>query len=147
MTDLLQRPRATQVFLITLFFCPLSGSAASYYVDNAAGRDTNTGLGPQAAWQTIDQVNQRTFGPGDRILLRRGGAWHGSGFKAHGNGSTEAPITLSEYGDSTLPLPLIDGTGPHEPAVLLQNVQNWTVSNLELTQHGQVPQALDSNNE
>ena len=35
----------------------------------------------------------------------------------------------------------------YEPAVLLQNVQNWTVRNLELTQHGQTPQNLDPNND
>ncbi len=45
------------------------------------------------------------------------------------------------------PLPVIDGVGAHEPAVLLQNVQNWIVRNLELTQHGQTPQNLDANNE
>ena len=43
--------------------------------------------------------------------------------------------------------PRLKAVGPHEAAVLLQNVQNWTVRNLELTQHGQTPQALDANNE
>jgi hypothetical protein len=48
--------------------------------------------------------------------------------------------------DPKLPLPVIDGVGMHEAAVLLKNVQNWIVRNLELTQHGQTPQSLDPNN-
>ncbi|HXJ72475.1 MAG TPA: hypothetical protein VNM37_06465, partial [Candidatus Dormibacteraeota bacterium] len=147
MTRHFQVFRWSTVLLGFLVLAPLQGRAATYFIDNAAGRDTNAGLSPADAWQTIDRVNQQTFGPGDSILLKRGGAWHGSGFKAHGSGNPQAPVTLADYGDPALPLPLIDGIGPHEPAILLQNVQNWVVRNLELTQHGQVPQALDSNNE
>lgn len=121
--------------------------AATYYLDSVAGQDANDGLTQVTAWQNIQRANQQVYGPGDRILLRRGCAWHGAGFKASGNGSAASPIILADYGDPTLPLPLIDGVGSHEAAVLLQNVQNWTVRNLELTQHGQTPQNLDPNNE
>ena len=73
--------------------------------------------------------------------------WQGPGFKGNGSGSVQAPVLLADYGAANLSRPIIDGVGAHEPAVLLQNVQNWTVRNLELTQHDQTPQALDSNNE
>jgi hypothetical protein len=121
--------------------------AATFHVDCTNGRDANSGLSPATAWQTIARANQQTYGPGDRILLRRGCVWQGPGFKASGNGSVGAPILLADYGDTNLPRPVIDGVGAHEPAVLLQNVQHWTVRNLELTQHGQTPQNLDPNNE
>jgi hypothetical protein len=121
--------------------------AATYYVDCENGRDTNDGRSLLTAWRTIERVNQLTCGPGDSILLKRNCAWHGPGFNASGNGTVAAPVTLADYGDPTLPRPIIDGVGPHEPAVLLQNVQNWTIRNLELTQHGQTPQNLDANNE
>jgi len=121
--------------------------AATYYLDSLNGRDSNDGLTELRAWQSMDRANQLTCSPGDRILLRRGGAWRGPGFKASGSGSTNSPILLADYGDELLPPPLIDGVGPHEPAVLLQNVQNWTIRNLELTQQGQTPQNLDPNNE
>jgi hypothetical protein len=121
--------------------------AATYYVDCQNGRDTNTGLDPAAAWQSIGRANQNIYGPGDQILLRRGCVWRGPGFRARGNGSAQASIVLADFGATNLPLPVIDGVGPHESAVLLQNVQHWTVRNLELTQHGQTPQNLDSNNE
>ncbi len=121
--------------------------AATYYVDSQNGHDASDGLSPLNAWRTIDRANLPAYGPGDAILLKRGCAWHGPGFKANGSGSPQAPITLADYGDASLPRPIIDSVGEHEPAVLLQNVQNWVVRNLELTQHGQTPQVLDPNNE
>ncbi len=126
-----------------LLSLPIAGHAATYYLDSTTGSDSNDGLSQATAWQSIDRANQNVYSAGDRILLRRGGQWHGTGFKAQGSGSPEAPILLADYGDPGLPSPLLDGIGPHEPAVLLQNVQNWTVRNLELTQHGQTPQSLD----
>jgi hypothetical protein len=122
-------------------------SAATYHLDCATGRDTNDGLTPLTAWRTIDRANQQTCGPGDSLRLRRGCVWQGAGFKARGNGSAAAPVVVEDYGDTNLPLPVIDGVGPHEPAVLLQNVQHWVIRNLDLTQHGQTPQNLDANNE
>jgi hypothetical protein len=121
--------------------------AATYYVDCATGNDNNNGQSQLTAWRTIARANQAVFGPGDSLLLKRGCTWQGTGFKARDNGTTTAPIILADYGEAHQRPPLIDAAGPHEPAVLLQNVQNWTVRNLELTQHGQTPQALDSNNE
>lgn len=121
--------------------------AATHYVDSQSGNDSNNGLSASTAWRTLTRANQKVYGPGDSILLKRGGLWQGTGFKANGNGTVQLPITLADYGDANLPMPIIDGVGAHEPAVLLQNVQNWIVRNLELTQHGQTPQSLDANNE
>src|SRR5438128_7795044 len=135
---------------LVLFLClsRLSSLAAgTYYLDCLNGSDGNDGLSPTSAWQTIPRVNQNSFGPGDSILLKRGCTWQGTGFKANGSGSAALPIMLADYGEAQLPLPVIDGVGAHEPAALLQNVQNWIVRNLELTQHGQTPQNLDSNND
>ncbi len=125
----------------------LSLSAATWFVDSLGGSDSNDGLSPVSAWRTIDRANQATYGPGDALLLKRGCAWQGTGFKAKGSGTASLPITLADYGDPSQPRALLDGVGVHEPAVLLENVQNWTVRNLELTQHGQTPQNLDPNNE
>ncbi len=121
--------------------------AATFHLDCDNGFDGNDGRSPATAWRSILRANQAIYGPGDMILLKRGCRWTGVGFKARGLGSVEAPVVLADYGAPELPAPIIDGVGTHEPAVLLQNVQNWTVRNLELTQHGQIPQALDANNE
>jgi len=137
----------TVVFAVLLLAAAERLKAATYHLDCQNGRDQNDGLSPATAWQTLARANQQTYGPGDSLLLKRGCLWQGPGFKARGNGTALAPITLADYGATNLPLPKIDGVGPHEPAVLLQNVQYWTVRNLDLTQHGQTPQNLDANNE
>jgi hypothetical protein len=139
--------RSTAAMLLLCCNTVLSLGAATYYVDSLNGSDGNNGLSLSSAWQTMARVNQATYGPGDSILLKRGCVWQGPGFKAKGNGTVQSPITLADYGEPTLPSPVIDGVGTHEPAVLLQSVQNWVVRNLELTQHGQMPQDLDPNNE
>jgi len=143
------RNRCVAWLFYTVVWIGLAGACggAVYYVDSLEGRDAANGLSPSTAWQTIGRANQQAYGTGDQILLKRGCLWQGPGFKARGSGTPEAPVLLADYGDPSSPLPIIDGVGEHEPAILLQNVQNWTVRNLELTQHGQTPQALDPNNE
>jgi Right handed beta helix region len=143
------RPALTGAVGVLLFCLPaaLTAPAATFYIDGQNGNDANDGLSQSRAWRTMDRANEPVYGPGDAILLKRGCVWQGTGFKAKGNGSEPLPIVLADYGDSTLPRPIIDGVGAHEPALLLQNVQNWIVRNLELTQHGQAPQNLDPNNE
>src|SRR5881628_2464203 len=74
-------------FICFVFAFVLSAPAATYYLDCQSGRDSNDGLSPLRAWQTIDRANQIAYGPGDSILLKRGCAWHGTGFKANGNGT------------------------------------------------------------
>jgi hypothetical protein len=133
--------------VLACVFAFRAARGATFYLDSVNGRDANDGQSAGSAWQTIDRANARSFAPGDRLLLRRGCEWHGPGFKAQGSGTAERAILVGDYGDSSLPRPVIDGVGPHEPAVLLLNVQNWVIQNLDLTQHGQTPQALDPNNE
>ena len=126
---------------------PAGAFATTYYVDCKRGSDTNNGTSTSTAWKTIARVNLNTYLPGDSILLKRGCVWSEPGFKAQGNGTVASPITLADYGAGALPE--INGVGDHEAAVLLENVQYWTVRNLDLTQTGQSPQALcfDSSND
>jgi len=124
---------------------PAFAANTTYYVDCSGGNDSNNGTSTSTAWQTVTRANQQTYGPGDQILFKRGCTWSGVGFKPVGNGSVSAPVIVADYGSGALPA--IDGVGAHEPALLLLNTQNYTVRNLDLTQHGQTPQALDANNE
>ena len=47
--------------------------AETYYVDATNGNDSNDGLSPESARQTIAKVNSMSFLPGDNILLKCGG--------------------------------------------------------------------------
>ncbi|MDR2039875.1 MAG: hypothetical protein LBQ60_18290 [Bacteroidales bacterium] len=128
-------------FLICIVVClfTLSVSGRTYFVDAFTGNDYNSGLSPDYAWQTLRQVNQSVFKPGDSILFRSGQQWFGMLFP-QGSGTEEQPIVISKYGGEKLPC--IHG-GEADPvyfeeyrtfqAVLLRNQQYWEIRDLEIT--------------
>jgi hypothetical protein len=112
---------------------PFSLQATTYYVDSVGGSDVNTGTSATAAWKTLQNVNEPQFRPGDRILLKAGGAWQGQ-LAPKSSGSEGAPILIDRYGEGAMPR--IDGAGTVEDAVRLYNVEEIEVHNLEITNHG-----------
>ena len=107
-------------------------TAASYYVDDTGGSDSNAGTSTGAAWQTIVKVSATTFQPGDNIYFKAGGSWTGQ-LTLNGNGNATSPIMVDQYGTGAKPL--INGGG-YETAVLLQNVAYWELNNLEVINDG-----------
>ena len=47
-------------------------SGTIYYVSAGSGKDSNDGLSPRSAWQTIARVNSARLKPGDSVLFKRG---------------------------------------------------------------------------
>ncbi|MFK7692228.1 fibronectin type III domain-containing protein [Paenibacillus sp. HJGM_3] len=101
----------------------------TYYIDSADGNDSNNGTSEATAWRSLSKVNNRNFLPGDRILFKSGGSWSGS-LKLKSSGSDANPIVVSKYGDG--PAPVINANADYA-AINLENVQNVTLENLELT--------------
>ena len=112
----------------------LEASAAAFFIDSNRGSDSNSGASPKLAWKTLDKVNATTFGPGDRVLFRRGGVWTGQ-LAPHGSGSDGAAVVFDSYGAG--PRPRIDGDG--EDAVRLYNVQFFELRGFEITNRGDRP--------
>jgi hypothetical protein len=83
-------------------------------------------------------LNSRTFEPGDRILFRAGTRYSGQ-FKPRGSGEQGRPIVVDVYGDGAKPA--IDGDGKALEALVLENVEQWEVNNLEITNTGPTPVA------
>jgi hypothetical protein len=107
-----------------------SGNGGSTYFVSPSGSDTNSGLSPSQAWQSVSRVNQQIFQPGDNILFARGGRYPGS-LQPQGSGSPGSPISMGAYG-RTGNLPVIDGTG-QEAGVRIFNQQYWMIDSLEIT--------------
>jgi len=107
-----------------------SGNGGSTYFVSPSGNDSNSGLSPLQAWQSVSRVNQQLFSPGDSILFARGGRYAGS-LQPQGSGQPGLPISIGAFGGSG-PLPVIDGTG-QETAVKLFNQQYWIIDSLEIT--------------
>ena len=93
------------------------GSGVKYYVDATNGKDSNNGISPETAWQTIDRVNQEKFQPGDQILFKAGETWTGA-LKPKGSGVDGAPIVIASYGEGKKPI-LMPG-------------EDWTISHMNI---------------
>ncbi|MCP2339109.1 right-handed parallel beta-helix repeat-containing protein [Actinomadura rupiterrae] len=109
-------------------------SGAAHYVDCSAASD---GRGTaRSPWNTLASVNAHTFGPGDRILFKRGATCTGT-FAPHGSGRQGAPIRADAYGRGP-GRPVIGGAGAPD-AIVLHNQQYWEVRNLEATNTAATP--------
>jgi hypothetical protein len=77
--------------------------ATTYYVDAAAGLDTNSGISPSTAWKSVAKVNASTFQPGDQILFATGGIWRET-LTAPSSGTAGNPIVFGQYGTGSKPV-------------------------------------------
>ena len=126
--------------------------ARTYYV---TANTEDTGFVPAENAQhvqSIAQLNEITFQPGDRILFRKGEKFTGT-FKPKGSGEKNAPIVVSSYGTGAKPILepglndnfddiLQKGSGgsktttlnvQYRGSIILENVQQWEIRDLELT--------------
>ena len=122
----------------------------TYYVDAQNGDDNNDGKSEEKAFRSLDKVNEMTFLPGDRILLKKGCIWNGQ-LKPGGNGTEELPIIISSYGEGSRPVINGNGTGASltesdnrsesmeffSGAVQLVNQSFWEISGLEVTNNAE----------
>lgn len=77
--------------------------AATYYVSNSDGNDSDTGLSELLAWQTLDKVNASSFAAGDSILFKKGDSWIGT-LTVPSNGTLVNRIVFSSYGTGDSPI-------------------------------------------
>jgi hypothetical protein len=124
---------AVVVAFASAFGATGASPSRNYYVDDNSGEDTNTGTSLDKPWKSLANVNSTTFHPGDRILFKSGGVWNGQ-LWPKGSGTAEHPITIDKYGGDALPV--INGAGLAEAAVLLKNQQYWEIRHLEITNTG-----------
>jgi hypothetical protein len=83
-----------------------SGWGSTYYVDSAAGIDSNNGTTLQTPWKTVAKVNAAALAAGDTVLFKRGGVWTESLAPA-ASGTSGNPIAFDAYGVG--PAPLLTG--------------------------------------
>jgi hypothetical protein len=110
-----------------------------FYIDSNQGNDSNSGLSPQLAWQSLQKVGEVVLAPGDKILLSMGCTFYGK-LQLKGGGSESDPVIVSAYdsGNGNTSLPVINAEG-YVAAVQITNGKNIEVSNLELTTDAGTP--------
>lgn len=113
----MNRPRrrmpAVLVALLLLAICvgPATQAQGRRYYLAPDGSDEAAGTSAQQPWRTLARA-QRAFdegaiGPGDELLLARGGQFPGALTIAGRHGAAGAPIRIGAYGDG--PAPVISG--------------------------------------
>ncbi|MEU9703150.1 right-handed parallel beta-helix repeat-containing protein [Streptomyces sp. NPDC047981] len=108
---------------------------ATYFVDCGGGSDSASGASPGSAWKSLEKASEREYGPGDRVLFRRGSTCVGV-FAPSGSGAEGAPVRVDAYGKGAKPR--IQGGGARA-AVLLENVEQWELRNLDVSNKGAAP--------
>ena len=97
------------VCLIIVFLFPyITFAQTTYFVNDLAGHDTNRGTSMNAAFRSIEKINQISLLPGDSILFRCGGVWIGNLFP-RGSGTKNKRIVIGAYGKG--PIPVLDARG------------------------------------
>jgi len=65
-----------RLLMIWLLTITVSTQAATFYISNT-GNDTNDGLSPNTAWQSIEKVSSTLLEDGSSILFKRGDVFRG----------------------------------------------------------------------
>lgn len=74
----------------------------TYYID-PSGNDSNNGLTPATAWQTVSKVNAATLTPGQSACFKSGGTWRET-LTPGNSGNASASITFTSYGSGAQPI-------------------------------------------
>lgn len=101
-------------------------AAADYHLDCAGGDDSTPGTSPATAWRTPGRASRQTFGPGDRLLLKRGTTCEGP-LAPKGSGAAGNPAVVSAYGEGAAPRVNAPGA---PSAVALWNQSHWRIENI-----------------
>ena len=80
----------------------LAGGTA-YYVDGVAGRNVNTGLSPQAAWQDFSNINGKTLNAGEQLLIKRGSVINQE-LRVGAAGASNRWVEIGAYGEGARPV-------------------------------------------
>lgn len=83
--------------IIAFIQCGVTPAARIYYVDAINGDDNNNGLSSDAAWKSIDKVNNVRYGLRSRVLFNRGQTWRGQLVPKNGT-------TYGAYGTGNKPV-------------------------------------------
>ena len=108
-------------------------AAATYYVSQSSGNDSNDGKTASTAWKTLVKASEATYAPGDRILLKCGDTWGNDTLWPKGSGTTDNFITIASYG--TGGKPILDGLDDQQDrmGIHLKDVEGYRISGLEFT--------------
>jgi len=107
----------------------IPGSAAVFYVSNDTGSDSNDGLSPATAFQSVPHVNSLPLQPGDEVRFFCGERWRGQPLVITRSGSDSDRILFGSHPAACSSKPVLSGSQP---------ISGWTAlgSNLYVANLG-----------
>lgn len=109
------------------------GGFGSFYV-SPQGNDSNTGTSPNQAWQTINKVNSKDFGPGDQILFEGGKTFNGTIVLNNDDyGSLNNNVYFGSYGTGRAIINAQTGSG-----LIAYDCNNISIKNLNFIGDGRL---------
>lgn len=78
-------------------------TGTTYYVDCAAGTDTNNGAAPTTAWKSLAKASSAPLNPGDGIVLKQGCNFAGP-LTVSRSGTASSNIIVASYGTGAAPV-------------------------------------------
>jgi hypothetical protein len=82
---------------------PGSPPAAVYYIDSVAGDNARDGASPATAWRDFSNINGKTLGPGERLLIKRGSVIDQE-LRLGAHGTPQRWCEIGPYGDGPRPI-------------------------------------------
>jgi hypothetical protein len=116
-----------------------AAEAHSYYIDPLYGNDANTGMSTAKPWQSFKNIADKSFAPGDSILLRAGRTFN-TPLEVTVAGTAKQRIVLGRYGTGNDPCIACDGSKQY--AVHVYNCDYLTVEDLDITNRGEEREGL-----
>ena len=96
------RTRAIGLTVVLSLLVPVTGIAATYFVDAENGNDGNSGLNETAAFRSVGRVNSLSLSGGDSVLFRRGQVFDGE-LDVNDDGTAPQPIVVGAWGSGSRP--------------------------------------------
>ena len=103
---------------------------ANIYISSSSGSDLNSGGSSAQPWATFKNLTGVPVPPGTTIQLKRGDTWHNSLLSIIGKGTSINPITLTAYGEGSMPV--ITGRNlTNAPCIQWENPSHIRINSLQ----------------
>jgi len=123
---ILYKAQVAMFVIIAVFVMSSAGLATTYYVDAINGDNSNDGLSPSTAWETIPEVNSSIFSHRDKIIFKKGEIWLEQ-LDILSSSSAGNPITNGAYdvrnNSIILGSEVITGWTPYAPTIWQSTLQ------------------------
>lgn len=80
-----------------------SVTGTAYYIDSTDGENANAGTSPDAPWRDFTNINGKTLGPGERLLIKRGSVINQE-LQVFACGTADSWVEIGPYGTGPRPI-------------------------------------------